>query len=195
MTFQDALKLLRREECAPDCVAGDHAACFTNDPDDPGGATCCGIVQQTYDGYRLAKGLSRRSVKEHDWAEHEEIYFQRFWIRGNCGALKWPLSLIHFDACVNHGTEAKGTDGTRKINAGKLLQKALLLPVPERDGIVGPETIRLVALMPIRELCCRYLLERLFRYDELVDSNPRLAKYLSGGWESRLEHLYQETTH
>jgi len=162
--------------------------------DDPGGRTAYGIIQRTYDGWRVSKGLRTRDVWLIELSEYSAIYLERFWKRGSCSALAWPLSLLHFDACVNHGTEPKSAEGKTKVNAGRLLQRALQLPKEEIDGIVGPKTIQLTTLVPLRELCCRYLLERFFRYDELVDANPRLARFYTGGWEARLEHLYVEIT-
>ncbi len=190
--FETALIFIRREECSPRCLDGFHAACFTDVPDDPGGATCCGILQRTYSAWRVTKGQEPQSVADHSWEEHSAIYWERFWQRGACEKLAWPLSLLHFDACVNHGTEPKDAEGRTKMNAGRLLQRALLLDNSELDGIVGPQTVQLTTLTPMKELCARYLLERFFRYDKLVDQNPRLSGFLTGGWEKRLEALYKE---
>jgi len=162
-----------------------------DDPTDPGGRTAFGITQRTYDGWRSSAGWPIHDVYTIEQTEVAEIYLKRFWERGRCGTLIWPLSLLHFDACMNHGTEPKKADGTLKINAARLLQRALLLDGREIDGVLGPQTVMLTTLTPIKELCDRYLLERFFRYDELVDANPRLAKFYSGGWELRLEKLYR----
>lgn len=189
--FDRALPYIRHSECAPRCVAGDHAACFTNNPDDPGGATCCGIIQRTYDAYRRGKGLPLQLVQKHSWEEHAELYRTLFWDKARCGELRWPLSLIHFDAAVNHGTEPFGMkDGKRveKVNAGRLLQRAAR--ITPADGVLGPASLAAIAAADPTILSYRYLLERLFRYDDLADQNPRLVQFQVGGWEQRIEDLY-----
>jgi len=188
--FARALPIIRRSECHPACRQGEHAKCFTNNPDDPGGATCCGIIQRTYDAYRISRHLPGRPVQEHGWDEHADLYKERFWDRGRCGDLAWPLSLIHFDACVNHGTEPRAPNGAFKVNGGRLLQLAAhVVPV---DGIVGPQTLAHVRAAPLAVTCYRYICERFFRYDDLADANPRLIPFQVGGWEQRLKDLYTE---
>lgn len=162
-----------------------------DDAEDPGGRTAYGVTQRTYDGWLASQDALTRDVWLITQAEVAAIYNERFWLRARCDALLWPLSLVHFDAAVNHGTEPKGADGRVKINAGRLLQRALLMTSDEQDGVVGTQTLALIPLTPIKELCDRYLLERFFRYDKLVDQNPRLAKYNTSGWEDRLEQLYR----
>lgn len=163
-----------------------------DNPNDPGGRTAYGIIQRTYDGWRVAKGLAPQDVWTITQGEVEDIYCHRFWERGKANMMPWPLSLLHFDACVNHGTEAKDPTGRRKVNAGKLLQQALRMTSDEQDGIVGAATLRVISFISLKELCLRYLCVRFFRYDALVDANPRLLKFFTGGWEDRLEKLYAE---
>lgn len=177
--FERALRLVLRAE-------GGYAA----NPDDPGGETNRGITHRTYDAWRAACGLPAQSVKEITDDEVASIYRTRFWDRGRCGDLPWPLSLIHFDACVNHGTEPKGPTGAEKVNAGRLLQ--LAAHVEPVDGIVGPQTLAFVRAAPLAVTCYRYLLERFFRYNDLADANPRLVAFQVGGWEQRLKDLYRE---
>lgn len=84
----------------------------------PGGArdpnpTMRGITQRTYDAYRQQQGLPLQSVRLLSDAEHEAIYYANYWRLGGCPVVPWPLALVHFDACVNHGVG----------NARKLLRR------------------------------------------------------------------------
>lgn len=186
--FARALPHIRHSECHPKCVAGDHAACFTDLAADPGGATCCGIIQRTYDAHRKDHGLVLQPVQLHSWEEHAAIYRERFWDRAECEALVWPLSLVHFDAAVNHGTEPVGPKGEIKVNAGRLLQMAArIVPL---DGVIGPQSLAAIGREDPEILAYRYLLQRLFRYDDLADHNKALIQFEVGGWEDRIEHLY-----
>lgn len=187
--FDKALVIILKHECAPACRAGNRAACFVNDPDDPGGATQCGIIQRTYDAYRDSKGLPHQTVANMSDPERAQIYERRFWEKASCGKMNWPLNLVHFDTAVNHGTESKDAKGNPKISCGRLLQMAA--KVHNVDGDVGPNTLAVLATWRIEELCYRYLLERFFRYDDLADQNPRLLKFQTGAWEERLKDLYQ----
>jgi lysozyme family protein len=188
-TFARALELVRTSECHPACVRGDHARCFTHHPDDPGGATCCGIIQRTYDGWRRAQGLPVQPVQHHTPAEREAIYLERFWTRAACDRLPWPVALVHFDCAVNIGTEPRRPDGGVRICAGHLLQRALGVA---EDGVVGPVTLAAAQAGPIDRLAYRYLLVRVFYYDSLDAKRPELTQFLTGGWLGRLRDLYRE---
>jgi hypothetical protein len=63
-----------------------------------------GITQNTYNDWRDHLRLPRASVRTITRAEAQQIYLEWYWRAGGCDALPWPLQLVHFDACVNHGT-------------------------------------------------------------------------------------------
>ncbi len=71
-----------------------HEGGYVNDLRDPGGETKFGISKRAYPHLDI-KGLTE--------AEAKEIYRKDYWDRAGCGALEWPLCLVHFDACVNMG--------------------------------------------------------------------------------------------
>lgn len=62
-----------------------------------------GITQKTFNDWRDGHRRPRQSVREITRIEAQAIYFQGYWKAGACPALSWPLALVHFDACVNHG--------------------------------------------------------------------------------------------
>lgn len=71
-----------------------HEGGYVNDPRDPGGETKYGISKRAYPMLNI-KDLSIEDVKI--------IYRKDYWDKGGCGALDWPLCLVHFDSCVNLG--------------------------------------------------------------------------------------------
>lgn len=75
--------------------------------------TMRGITQRTYDAFRQRQGLPVQSVRGIADAEHDQIYRAEYWVAGRCSTMAWPLALVHFDACVNHGVG----------NARKLLKR------------------------------------------------------------------------
>lgn len=67
---------------------------YTNDPDDPGGATKYGIDQRSHPHVDI-RNLTEAAAKEIYWAE--------YWQRNKCDELPFPLGEVHFDSCVNVG--------------------------------------------------------------------------------------------
>lgn len=76
---------------------------FSNDPDDPGGATNMGVTQSVYNAWRKSKGLPQQSVKNLTRAEAEAIYDERYWTPSRAKWLAKPLDLAVFDTAVNFG--------------------------------------------------------------------------------------------
>lgn len=74
-----------------------------DDPDDPGGRTNMGITQTTYDNWNTAKGAPWADVWGITPTEVANIYRVEYWEEGHCEPLYWPLSLVHFDSCVQFG--------------------------------------------------------------------------------------------
>lgn len=82
-------------------------------PSDPN-PTMFGITKRTYDAARARYGWYPKRIQDITKAEATTIYWVDYWTAGRCGGLGWPLALVHFDACVNHGVG----------NANKLLRRA-----------------------------------------------------------------------
>lgn len=158
--FRDALPLVLAYEGG-----------YVNDPADPGGATNKGITQRVYDAYRTAHRVPTQSVARITDPEVEEIYLEQYWKPGHCDILPWPLSMAHFDACVNTGIG----------QATRLLQRAAGVT---DDGVWGPAT---AATAPHAQIA-RLLLERMKFYDQLVAQRPTLGKFFLG-WIKRVLKL------
>ncbi len=148
---------------------------YANDPDDPGGATMKGITQKTYDAWRKSKGLPNKAVRGISDAEVETVYHERYWVAGKCDALPWPVSLVHCDACVNHGPR----------NAAKLLQRAAGVA---DDGVIGPMTLAAVEALHPDALVNLMLWKRLEFYEAIARRRTASRKFLLA-WLSRVNHL------
>ena len=80
---------------------------YTADPRDLGNkgnkATNFGIIQTTYDSFRLSKQLPRRSVRDITMNEVVEIYRNRYWLPCGCDQMPAKLALVVMDIAVNMG--------------------------------------------------------------------------------------------
>lgn len=155
---------------------------LANDADDHGGLTNKGIRQSTYDDYRHNLELPYQSVRMIKDEELYEIYFNLYWTAGKCDQMNFPINLVHMDACVNSGVR----------QANKLLQRALDV---EDDGVIGKQTIAALNLAKGTGafiVAQRYLLERVFFYDSLDETDSSQTKFLTRMWLKRIKHLYKE---
>lgn len=132
---------------------------YTNDPDDPGGATNLGIIQTEYDEYRKRKQLAKQSVRQITSAEAEDIYRNKYWFPSLANEKPWPVCLVFFDTAVNQGLGAMAEIRVKTAN--------------EMD-----------ALKRCRAICA----ERKRRYIGLTVRRPRMLKFLKG-WLNRLRDL------
>ena len=154
---------------------------YVNDPSDPGGATNQGITQQTYDAFRAKQGKDAYPVKDILPAEVAVIYREEYWTAGRCYELPWPLSLVHFDGCVNHGV---------KVAVG-LLQRTV---GAKADGVIGPVTMDAMQHQVERGNVFRVSLDLIFArlnfYRRIVARRPASDKFFSQ-WVARMIHLYE----
>lgn len=105
-----------------------HEGGYSNHPADPGGPTMKGIIQRVYDGYRRARGLAVRPVRDIAQSELEEIYRRQYWDAVRADELPPGIDYVVFDGAVNSGP----------AQSAKWLQRALGLPA---DGQVGEVTL------------------------------------------------------
>jgi lysozyme family protein len=146
---------------------------YSNDPDDPGGATNFGITQNTYDPTGV------KNVKDITPAEVYSIYQESFWIAGHCDVLdtiSTTLSLVHFDCGVNCGLR----------EAVLILQRACNVTA---DGIFGPLTLQACKTTDALVLSNRELDQRAAFYQLLVTEKPELQKFLNTDWLPRVNQL------
>ena len=152
---------------------------FSDDPDDPGGATNCGIIQETYDKYRKGKSLPVQSVQKITKDECVEIYRKSYWNAVKADTIPAPLDLVMFDSGVNNGVRT----------SIKWLQTSVGAAA---DGDWGAKTDKAIAEYiedhGALKLAQQVLNFRESRYRSLVVKNPKLKKFLKG-WMNRINDL------
>jgi lysozyme family protein len=157
---------------------------YTNHLADRGGPTNKGILQREYDQYRRHNGLPPADVRNILQAEVEDIYRRDYWLAGRCDRMSWPVSLAHFDACVNTGV----------AQAAKFLQRTV---GTRDDGVVGPLTLG--ALSSALERACpgalaaRLARQRIPFYRALAKRAPEQRVFLQG-WLNRVGVLVAEVS-
>lgn len=159
-----------------------HEGGYSNNQNDRGGATNCGITQAVYDDWRVGKGFGRQPVNGISGDEVKAIYFSRYWLLGKCDQLPAPLDYVHFDGCVNHGVG----------QAARFLQRALCVAA---DGAIGPITLAAVrekdCAHSIDNVCDDILHQREEFYDRLAETDPRQKVFLKG-WHNRIADVRQK---
>lgn len=163
-----------------------HEGGYADHPGDPGGATNKGVTQAIYDDYRKRRGVPKRSVKDIEAEEVQEIYFQGYWRPAKCTEMpSEALALMMLDAAVNHGPRT----------AVRLLQQAAGVPDAQCDGTWGPTTRGrvLAASANAAALVEACFLRRERYYRDIVRLNPKLGSFLRG-WMNRLVTLRAQVT-
>lgn len=142
---------------------------FTDIKGDRGGVTKFGIAQNSHTDI---------SVKDLTLAQAMEIYERDYWQAGKCDKMLYPISFVHFDACVNHGLGG----------ATKQLQRALGFSGSDVDGALGNGTLSAIALAEPLDLTNKILDQREAFFKRIVEKDPSQVKFLKG-WLNRISHL------
>lgn len=170
--FDACWPLVLAEEC-PCPKDWSNPRNFSNDPEDPGGATMCGIIQTEYNYYRAKHGMASQSVRLITRDEGRDIGLNSYWLP-HCPALAPGLDLQFFDECFNTGP----------VEATKVLQVALGI---QADGVWGPMTMMAVgelkpfALAPVVKA---YTARRIAVYSQMRGFG-RFGK----GWDARAARI------
>lgn len=139
---------------------------YVNIPSDRGGETKYGVAQ---------KANPNISVYDLDLDGAMNVYFNQYWLRGSCDKLTYPITLIHFDGCVNHGIG----------RANKFLQRAV---GAVEDGQIGPATLRAINSMDAEILIKRLSKIRADFYNAIVQRDPSQQMFLKG-WMRRIDEV------
>lgn len=173
---------------------------FTNDPDDPGGATNHGVTIGTMQ--RLGLDLtgdgqvSVADVRAVTAAEAERIFIKHYFEAANLATLPEPLQATVFDMYVNAGA------GAIRILQRLLAEMGQDIAV---DGALGPQTAAAVqaalAAAPEHFVDAYGIARRNFYY-ALGDGRPQSRKYArresdggKGGWIKRAEEFISPRFH
>ncbi len=76
---------------------------YVNHPRDLGGATAYGIIQATYDSYRLSSQQAKKAIRYITAIEVADIYRDHYWLPTACNLMPSKLALLVFDTAVNMG--------------------------------------------------------------------------------------------
>lgn len=139
---------------------------YVNIPADRGGETKYGIAKNANPDV---------DITNLNLDETMSIYQDSYWQRGSCDQLSYPLSLMHFDACVNHGIR----------RANKFLQRALGVT---EDGQVGPQTLQAVNSSDQQQLIQQLSQIRTDFYNAIVNRDPSQQIFLAG-WLRRVNEV------
>jgi lysozyme family protein len=101
---------------------------YSNDPRDPGGATWCGLTENSYDAWRKKQGLPLQFVRLASDKEITQIFREEYWNGARCDDCPDGVDLQQFDIAINMGPR----------QANLFLQRALLVSA---DGVFGLETL------------------------------------------------------
>lgn len=167
-----------------------------------GKITMRGVTRDTYEEYEKKYGEQLKNEgrplspqKKLTEPEATDIYKKLFWEKGMCHVMPATVSVVYFDACINHGTHG----------AGKMLQKALVAMGSDIgksganhdgvDGKVGDKTIDAVwKLNPEnREKLCAEIIK--LRRELYSKQSKEEIEEFGKGWENRIKELerYLET--
>ena len=138
----------------------------TNDSNDPGGETKYGISKNENPDIDIA---------QLNWEGAEAIYYDRYWIAGQCDKLPDRIAVLHFDGCVNNGVRESAIFLQRAIGA-------------EADGDIGPATLAAVATFDPIVVCGAICDQRSTFYHNIVSRTPSQGEYLNG-WLRRVSEM------
>jgi lysozyme family protein len=137
---------------------------FSDDPDDPGGATNLGIeLKGDWWPWQDSKGKTRSTLEQfRDDLTRDDVaplYLADYWMAVNDGTLLGPVDMVAFDCCVNEG-----------VGKAKEFLSA-------SEGAPDPIT-RALDMQQMRHS----------HYTAIVANNPSMAKFLPG-WLNRINDL------
>lgn len=146
---------------------------YSNDPDDPGGATMRGVTQRVYDAYQLSTGRVKAAVRDIAMPTVAKLYEIRYWNPCKAGAFQYPLAQAMFDTAVNFGVgralqffnQATGAGSQKKADAKSMAKIRFIAS--------SPSNIQLIIAVKICDLRIAYRHAR-------VKKAPRSVKFLKG---------------
>lgn len=155
---------------------------FSNDPQDAGGPTSCGITSRVYSAWLKEKSMPDAPITQISSQEVRQIYKEEYWdqakldqfVAAGCSP---KVAIALFDCGVNTGVG-------RSV---KLLQAALGVAT---DGIMGHDTMNGTLAYPHGPdmLLTQVLNRRRTYYNALASQNKNDQKFIHG-WLNRIDNL------
>ena len=150
---------------------------LSNDPDDRGGLTMCGITFATYAYY-----CNRKKIKATEAGLRNMIYKVWYDVLKTLYWDRWKADSIKDQSIANLLVDWVWASGVTGI---KRPQRLLGVSA---DGIVGPKTLEAVNALEPRELFHRLHSDRLKHFDEICQRCPSQKKFLKG-WRRRVNAI------
>lgn len=150
-----------------------HEGGWSDNPQDPGGATMKGVTLAVYRNYYGAD-KSKEDLRNISDDELQHIYKTGYWDKCRCDELPIGLDYAVFDAAVNSGPG----------RSTKWLQAAVGVT---QDGAIGPGTLAAVAAQDTVELIIK-VTDRRLAFLQQLSTWPTFGK----GWERRVQNVRQQ---
>ncbi len=145
-------------------LAREGGAKYTDDPNDPGGATKYGISQRAYPNIDI-KNLTEQQARE--------IYKRDYWDRIRGDEIEDQLIAENiFDTAVNMGVRT----------ASRLAQLAADIDIV--DGIIGSKSLEKLNAVSRELFLAKFTIVKIARYANICNKRPASRKYLLG-WINR----------
>lgn len=151
----------------------------SDDPDDSGGYTVCGVTFATFRTYCKVKKLPEPSkasmMKSLTYKVWLDVLTNRFWDKCKCEAIVSP-SIAHI---VLDWFWCSGFAGIKEM------QRSLSL---QADGLIGPKTLAVLNSGDHKQLFERIKASRERYLRGLAEKRPKNEKFLKG-WLNRLNNI------
>lgn len=150
---------------------------FVNDPDDPGGATNFGVTLNTWKRVGHDKDgdgdIDAEDIRKLSLADAKGVLKKYFWDKCHADDIRsQSVAEMLVDFMYNSGGVAIYK-----------LQKTLGIV---QDGVIGPQTLRVLNSHPNQRQVFEQLKQYRLQYiDYIISRKPRLAKF-SRGWKNRI---------
>lgn len=142
---------------------------YVNISADKGGETKYGIAQNSN---------PETKVRDLNLATAMDVYYYKYYLKSASDKLPFPLNIIHFDGCVNHGVG----------RACKFLQTAAGMNLNQIDGQIGPGTLAKINSCDMKEIILSLSKIRAKFYNDIVVKNPSQGIFLKG-WMRRINEV------
>lgn len=150
-----------------------HEGGWSDNPNDPGGATMKGVTQRTYSDF-LGRPATRAELRAIPDGHLQAIYRTGYWDKVRASELPSGVDFAIYDAAVNSGP----------ARAAKWLQSALGVPA---DGILGPKTLAAAKAADPTALINKIMDLRLAFLKNLTT-----WQHFGKGWNSRVASVRAE---
>ena len=147
---------------------------FSNNPNDPGGATYSGVTQAVWNAYCQRHGIPRCSVRTMTDEQCEDLYSAQYWKAIQGDKLPKGMDAVVYDEAVNSGP----------IAAIKALQKVLN---QKQDGHLGLVTFAAIDRRNVSELIGAYDANRLSFLHRL-----KTWRFFGKGWGARVANVTEK---